>query len=181
MGSHVQTALALSGCFALAVGVSALANAQDGAPDSQVPARFGAELGAGAYDDQEGKVVAIVEASDPRISGTWTESTGISTSVRMEGGAGDVISIWLHDITIDNAAGSWMGHSEGFGHSEDFRGDISPDGETIYLVGHEAYEGLTATLFSPKGQDRDPSTMEGGVYEGVIFPTGWQPVAEPIS
>jgi len=89
-----------------------------------------------------------------------------------------VITVWWHDITIDNASGSWTGHSEGFGHAADFDSDVAPDGEAIYLAGDGAYEGLTATLFSSEGQERGPSSLEGGLFEGVIFPSGWHPVAE---
>jgi hypothetical protein len=89
-----------------------------------------------------------------------------------------VITVWWHDITIENAAGSWIGHSEGFGQAADFDSDTSPEGETIFLAGDGAYAGLTATLFSSEGQARGPSSLEGGGFEGVIFPSAWHPVAE---
>jgi hypothetical protein len=173
----IRTALALSCSVAFAVGGGAVANAQSGQPDAQVPARFTATLGEGTFNDQTVTTVAIFEASDPRISGTWNETNGISVS-QLSDGVGEVITVWWHDITILNATGSWNGHSEGFGHSADFDSDISPDGETIFLVGGGGYEGLTATLFSSQGQGRGPGSLEGGLFAGVIFPSRWHPVAE---
>jgi hypothetical protein len=177
MRKTIQAALALSCALALAVGGSAVVNAQDGSFDTQIPARFTATLGEGVFNDQTVTTVATVEASDPRISGTWNETKGISVS-DLTDGAGDVVTVWWHDVTIVNGAGSWVGHSEGFGRAEDWVSDITAEGETIFLVGGGAYEGLTATLLAPHDQDRGPGSLEGGSFEGVIFPSGWNPVAE---
>lgn len=177
MRKTMQTALALSFALATAVGSSALATAQDGSIDAQLPARFTATLGPGVFNDVTVTAVAVFEASDPRITGTWNETTGISVS-NLTDAVGDVVTVWWHDIAIINGAGSWTGHSEGFGRAEDWVSDIAAEGETVFLVGGGAYEGLTATLLAPEGQDRGPGSLEGGSFEGVIFPSGWDPVAE---
>jgi hypothetical protein len=175
---RLVASLVLAGSIGLAA-AGAVAEAQAQPPDSQVPGNFSATLADGEFDDQAGKSVASFEATDPRISGTWTEASGLATSVAMEDGTGDVVTVWWDDITIENTAGSWVGHSEGFGHSHGFDGALFPDGETIFLVGQGAYEGMTATLLSPAGQDRDPGEMKGGLFDGVIFPSGWRPTSEP--
>jgi hypothetical protein len=161
----------------MALGGSVIVSAQDGSSDPQIPARVTATLGDGTFKDQTVTTVALVEASDPRISGTWNETKGISVAQLVDGVDG-LVAVWWHDITILNAAGSWVGHSEGFGHAEDWDSDISAEGETIFLVGGGAYEGLTATLLSSEGQARGPGSLEGATFEGVIFPSGWNPVAE---
>jgi hypothetical protein len=173
----IRAVLALSVTTALAFGGSAVASAQSDAAAPAVPAQFIATLGEGTFNDQTATTVAVLEASDPRISGTWNETKGITVSQLVDG-VDDVVSVWWHDITILNAAGSWTGHSEGFGHAPDFDSDISTDGETIFLLGAGGYEGWTATLYSPEGQGRGPGSLEGGDFHGVIFPTGWNPVAQ---
>src|SRR5262245_28101355 len=107
----VRTAMALSGVVAVAVGGSGVATAQT---ESQVPARVIATLGEGSFNDQTATIVASLEASDPRIAGTWNETKGISVAQLVDGVDGLVAVLW-HDITILNAGGSWTGHSEGFG------------------------------------------------------------------
>jgi hypothetical protein len=167
----------LSVAMTLAVGGSAVARAQSHAPAAPVPAQFTATLGAGMFNDQTATTVAAFDATDPRISGTWNETKGITVSQLVDGADG-VVSAWWHDITIVNAAGSWTGHSEGFGNAPDFDSDIVADGETIFLVGAGGYEGWTATLFATDGQARAPGNLDGGDFKGVIFPTGWNPVAQ---
>jgi hypothetical protein len=172
----IRAALALSATVALAVGGSAVARAQsDAAPP--VPAQFTATLGEGVYNDQTATTVAMLEASDPRISGTWNETNGLSVAQLVDGVDG-LVAVWWHDITILNAEGSWTGHSEGFGRAPDWDSDIAADGETIFLVGAGAYEGWTATLYSTGGQSRGPGSLVGGNFQGVIFPSeAWNPVA----
>jgi hypothetical protein len=114
--------------------------------------------------------------SDPRIAGTWNETTGISVAQVVDGVDG-LVAVWWHDITILNAGGSWTGRSEGFGSAPDWDGDIAADGETIFLVAGGGYAGLTATLFASEGQVRGPGALTSGAFEGVIFPTAWDPVA----
>lgn len=177
MRKTIQTALALTFALATAVGGSAVVSAQDGSIDNQLPARFSATLGEGVFNDQTVTSVGIFEASDPRVSGTWNETTGLSVS-NLTDAVGDVVTVWWHDITIVNGAGSWVGRSEGFGRAADWDSDIAAEGEAIFLVGGGAFEGLTATLLAPAGQDRGPGSLEGGSFEGVIFPSGWNPVAE---
>jgi hypothetical protein len=175
MTRHVRTALALSFLLAAAVGGSAAVNAQGGSTETQVPARFTATLGEATWSDQAATSVAAFEASDPRIAGTWNETKGISVAQLVDGVDG-LVAVWWHDITILNAGGSWTGHSEGFGSAADWDSDIVADGETVFLIGGGGYEGLTATLFASEGQVRGPGALTSGAFEGVIFPTGWDPV-----
>jgi hypothetical protein len=148
-----------------------------GLPIPRSPARISATLGDGTFNEQTVTSVATFESSDARIEGTWNETADVSVSQLTEG-LGDVVTIWYHDIAIVNAAGSWVGHSEGFGRAADFDSGISAEGETIFLVGTGAYEGLTATLSSSEGDARGPSMVEGGRFEGVIFPARRLFVAE---
>jgi hypothetical protein len=174
----IRTALALSLAVVVVLGGGdTVANAQSASSSPQVPARFTATVGEGSFNDQTATTVAIVEASDARISGTWNETTGISVSQLVDG-ASEVITVWWHDITILNATGSWVGHSEGFGQAPDFDSAIAADSETIFLVGRGGYEGWTATLLSTEGQARGPGSLQGGSFEGVIFPPAWNPVVE---
>jgi hypothetical protein len=170
----IRAALALSATAALAFGGSAVASAQsDAAP--AVPAQFTATLGEGTFNDQTATTVATLEASDPRISGTWNETQGLSVAQLIDGVDG-LVAVWWHDITILNAQGSWTGHSESFGNAPDWDSDIAADGETIFLVGGGDYEGWTATLYST-GQGRGPGSLAGGDFQGVIFPSeAWNPV-----
>jgi hypothetical protein len=140
--------------------------------DSMAPARFSATL----VEESDG--VLTLEASDPRISGTWTGDTGPGVAVATEDGTGEVIGVWSNAVRVDNADGSWVGHGEGFGHAAGFRQAMSAEGDAVSLVGEGAYAGLTATLLSVAGQDREPGTGPGS-FEGVIVPVGWLPVAEP--
>jgi hypothetical protein len=95
-----------------------------------------------------------VEASDPRISGTWTEVVEI---VEMGGpqGAGEPFMVWSGSVRIDNTDGAWVGPTQGF-WSESFA-----DGQTL-LAGEGGYEGLTAILYAAVGNHD---------YQGVLYPT----------
>jgi hypothetical protein len=168
----IRTALALGCALALVVGGSAVTTAQT---ESQVPARVTATLGEGTFNDQAATTVATLDASDPRIAGTWNETKGISVAQVVDGVDG-LVAVWWHDIIILNEGGSWTGQVEGFGTAPDWNSDIAADGETIHLVGGGGYEGLTATLFSSEDGARAPGALTGGAYEGVIFPNGWNPV-----
>lgn len=174
MTRHIRTLLALGCALGLLVGAGPVATAQT---SSQTPVRVTATLGDGAFNERASTTVASLEASDPRIAGTWNETKGISVAQLVDGVDG-LVAVWWHDITILNEGGSWTGRVEGFGSAPDWDTDIAADGETIHLVGRGGYDGLTATLFSSEGGARAPGALTGGVYEGVIFPAGWNPVAE---
>jgi hypothetical protein len=153
---------ALAACLMLVVGATGANAAQS---DPMAPARVRADF----VTEGGSKVVA----SDPRISGTWVEESGPSVVVITEDGLGEETAVWWNAIRIDNAEGDWVGHSEGY------TSESLPTDETIFLVGDGAYEGLSATLFSPAAEDREPGSVAGRQYEGVIFPVGWLPVSEP--
>ena len=96
-------AAALAGCLMLMVGGSGVSAAQS---DPMAPARISADF----VTEGGSKVVA----SDPRISGTWVEEVGPSVTVMTGDDLGEEIAVWWNAVRIDNAEGSWVGHSEGY-------------------------------------------------------------------
>ena len=116
------------------------------------------------------EAVLPVEASDPRISGTWTEvydfrgwpapdDTGLPFSPSVSSGA----------VRIDNEDGAWVGTWDSFGSA--FSGY-----EWIQLQGEGAYEGLTALIH----QSGD-FAAEVETYEGVIIPGVPLDYPEPVA
>jgi hypothetical protein len=172
MNRQLRAVLVLGFTLALAVGGGTVAVGQTA---SQAPARITATLGAGTFNDQAATSVATLDASDPRLAGTWSETKGVSVAQLVDGVDG-LVAVWWHDITIVNGGGSWTGHSEGFGSAADWDSAIAGDGEIIFLVGHGGYDGLTATLFGTEGQVRGPGAMTEAAFEGVIFPASWDPI-----
>ena len=107
------------------------------------------------------EAVLPVEASDPRISGTWTEvydfrgweapdDTGLPFSPSVSSGA----------VRIDNEDGAWVGTWDAFGSA--FSG-----AEWIQLQGEGAYEGLTAVIHQTFDFATDVETFEGVIVPGV--------------
>jgi hypothetical protein len=103
--------------------------------------------------------VFTVEATDPRISGTWAEvydfrgweapdDSGLPFSPSIISGA----------VRIDNEDGAWVGTSEEFGSAFN-------NYEWIELQGEGAYDGLTAVV-------RSTQDFAAGIetYDGVIVP-----------
>lgn len=112
---------------------------------------------------------SLVEASDPRISGTWTEvydfrgweapdDTGLPFSPSVTSGA----------VRIDNELGAWVGTYDGFGSAVGGH-------EWIQLRGEGAYEGLTALI-----QQSNDFVAEVQTYAGVIIPGELPAAQEPI-
>ena len=105
--------------------------------------------------------VSQVEASDPRISGTWREvyafrgweapdDIGLPFSPSVSSGA----------VRIDNEDGAWVGTWDSFGSA--FRGS-----ELIQLQGEGAYEGLTAVMLTGGDFTAEDETHDGVIIRGV--------------
>jgi hypothetical protein len=106
------------------------------------------------YEEAVGREsVFVVKASDPRISGIWTQLVNIRSFPIDE--AADVwAAVWSGAVRIANMEGSWVGTIDGyddgaFGH------------EWNRLVGEGGYDGLTAIF---------RYDAESGVFDGVIIP-----------
>lgn len=93
------------------------------------------------------------EASDPRISGTWTHVMN-ARSFPIDDEAGTDASVWTGVVRIDNADGAWVGTFQGYS-------DEQGEHESYRLDGEGAYAGLTAVF---------GWTREGDTYDGVIIP-----------
>lgn len=108
------------------------------------------------------------EASDPRISGTWTHVMN-ARSFPIDEEAGIEASVWSGVVRIDNADGAWVGSFLGYA-------DESGEHESYRLDGEGAYAGMTAVF---------GWTREGDTYDGVIIPgvppAYPAPIAEPIA
>jgi hypothetical protein len=99
------------------------------------------------------EMVAIMEASDSRIGGTWTQVLDIR-AFPIDEQAGDFALVWSGVVRIENDGGAWAGALDGY-HT----GTLGR--EWNRLEGEGAYEGLTAVF---------RYVEEGDAYEGVIIP-----------
>ena len=90
----------------------------------------------------------LVEASDPRLSGTWTENW------RCQPGSG--FEVCVGAVRVENEGGTWLGRVEGFNH---------PGGayDWTVLEGQGGYDGMTAIRFI--GEEPD----DEGVVEMVLL------------
>lgn len=106
----------------------------------------------GSFESLDNETIAPFEASDPRISGTWTQVLDMRTFIIDE--AADIWApVWSGVVRIENEEGAWSGPFDGF---------FADSGHEWYrLEGEGAYEGLLAVLRWAE---------EGDLYEGVIIP-----------
>jgi hypothetical protein len=104
-----------------------------------------------------------VEASDPRISGDWTQVAN-RASYSDRTGPGGSFSVNTSSVRIENADGAWAGTLTGMR-----RGDS--EHEWNVLEGEGAYEGLTAVFLW---------TRDGSTLEGVIVPAAFPVLPDPI-
>jgi len=102
----------------------------------------------------------LVEASDPRLSGT---ATIVSSSDSHSTPDGESIDVFVETYDIVNADGGWSGMLTGF----KLPGDSGEIPSSLVLPGIGGYEGLTAVLII----DFAGSTAPGGgiPFEGAIF------------
>lgn len=107
----------------------------------------------GDYSESlDNESVTPFEASDPRISGTWTQVASIRKSpIDIEA---DIFAlVWSGVVRIENEAGAWSGTFDGYYGEDGVR-------ELYRLDGEDAYDGLTAVL---------SWVEEGDTYDGVII------------
>ncbi len=97
--------------------------------------------------------VAMFEATDPRISGLFTQSLSMR-SFPIDQAADTWAMVWSSALRIENEKGAWAGVFDGFANETHPR-------EWYRLEGEGAYDGLTAIMLW-HGEDE--------TYEGVIVP-----------
>jgi hypothetical protein len=123
-------------------------------------------------ESEEGPVVYVhaKEASDPRLSGTWTEFWDCADYQR-----GD-IEVCVGSVRVENEGGTWLGRTEGFWAAPELApGYTVPYGfHFTVLEGQGDYAGLTVL-------HQDTWNAEEGEAEvGVIFEGALPPVPEPV-
>ena len=115
------------------------------------------------------KATMVVEASDPRLSGTWTEVVNCR-----EDTSRTLFMVCLGSVRVENEGGTWLGTVQMSGASF-WHPSPHWSGWTV-LEGQGDYAGLTAV------RHFDEERMgEGDINgEGVIFDFGMPPMPDPI-
>jgi hypothetical protein len=120
-------------------------------------------------DEEPVVYIHAKEASDPRLSGTWTTFWDCADYQR-----GD-IEVCVGSVRVENEGGTWLGRTEGFWiQLEPAPGLTVPHAfERTVLEGQGDYAGLTVL-------HQDTWNSEEGEAEvGVIFEGALPPVPEP--
>ena len=104
---------------------------------------LGQEAGAGVYEERHGEEIGamsrtVVEASDPRLSGTWTIIESCRWGSR--DGYDEAEHLCIGSVRVENEDGTWLGTHQGYR-----REGIDNLAPTI-LEGQGRYAGLTAVL-----------------------------------
>jgi hypothetical protein len=100
---------------------------------------FGTRLDEQNHGEERGHLSrAVVEASDPRLSGTWTVLENCRWSVRA--GYEEVEELCVGSVRVENEGGTWLGRHEGY--RREGIGNLDP----VVLEGQGGYAGLTAVL-----------------------------------
>ena len=114
-------------------------------------------------------VVALVEASDPRLSGTWADVLTCRATPEF--------NMCIGSVRVENDGGTWLGREESV-HVE--RLPVG-DGYQIFSVGctvlegQDGYEGLTAIVTSDEEKMEALPDVDG---MGLIVDFGRPPQAE---
>ena len=142
--------LSLAGTLILALlgGLSGAVVAQDDEGSGTFTIESTEDLGEFDFDASGNAIITMSkEASDPRMSGTWTEVWGCQQ--------GSGIETCVASVLVENEGGTWLGRANGFG---------SPSGvyDMTVFDGQGGYEGLTALRVVI-------TTPTGEVEEGVIL------------
>ena len=113
------------------------------------------ELSAYEYDASGNEIIRMaVEASDPRLSGAWTEVWGCR---------GAPVEVCVASVRVENEGDTWLGRAEWFGGPP-----VGAFGFAV-LEGQGDYAGLAALRRSScKGQDCEPTVL--AIYEGELPP-----------
>ena len=134
--------------MALLGGLSGAVVAQDDEGSGTFTIESTEDLGEFDFDASGNAIITMSkEASDPRMSGTWTEVWGCQQ--------GSGIETCVASVLVENEGGTWLGRANGFG---------SPSGvyDMTVFDGQGGYEGLTALRVVI-------TTPTGEVEEGVIL------------
>jgi hypothetical protein len=97
--------------------------------------------------------VFVVKASDPRISGVWTQVVDVRL-LPIDEAEEIYASVWSGAVRIANMEGSWVGTDDGYN-------DGTVGQEWNRFVGEGGHDGLTAIFRYDPVSD---------VYDGVIIP-----------
>ena len=129
----------------------------------------GTWLSEGGYEENAGHMSrAIVEASDPRLSGTWTVVETCRWGTRAGYVEHDVLCVGR--VRAENEGGSWLGRHEGYR-----REGIDSLDPTV-LEGQGDYAGLTAILdYAQAGEDASKTRSGFGYIVDFEMP----PLPEP--
>ena len=121
------------------------------------------------FDEVTGNAsTGVIEASDPRLSGTWTEVFNCR-----EGGP-PLFMVCVGRVRVENEGGTWLGTKQESGATF---GHPGPHwAHWTVLEGQGEYTGLTAIV------DYDEERMGEGDINGVgvIFDFGMPPMPDPI-
>ena len=120
------------------------------------------------FDEVTGNAsTMIIEASDPRLSGTWTEVFNCR-----EGGP-PLFMVCVGSVRVENEGGTWLGTHEGYR-----REGIDNLAPTI-LEGQDGYAGLTAVL--DYAQHHGASVGKGIAGDGYIVDFEMPDPPEPFA
>ena len=108
----------------------------------------------GAVRGHDRIITSDWEASDPRISGTYTNTHGYNDYERYE------MMVAVGDVVIENDDGSWVGAGSYLGGSQ--VGATS----TVILEGTDAYAGLTAYVVID--EQAEPPSFAGAIFAGEM-------------
>ena len=123
------------------------------------------ELSAYEYDASGNEIIRMaVEASDPRLSGAWTEVWGCR---------GAPVEVCVASVRVENEGGTWLGTHEGYR-----REGIDNLAPTI-LEGQDGYAGLTAVL--DYAQHHGASVGKGIAGDGYIVDFEMPDPPEPFA
>jgi hypothetical protein len=103
----------------------------------------------------------VVEASDPRLSGTLTTTLNWAF---LDGNMSLLAE--THGWSLENDAGSWTGEGTAIIHSA--VGEPPTSFLTIELTGAGGYDGLTAVVLVDRTEN--PPTIEGAIVAGELLP-----------
>ena len=161
----ITAAIGLTLLAVLAVGVAAQDEAVAGPVTfvtGQSIANSEADPGSLVEQDGVGHVVGIthdqtIEWSDPRLPSSRMVISNANIFQPMESAAIPFSSV----VLLEDGEGSWTGTALGY-----FEGAFGDFVGTNVLVGHGAYDGLTAVLYETPSEAAEAGEMS---WEGIIF------------
>ncbi len=138
---------------------------------------LGQEAGTGVYEENHGEEIgsisrAVVEASDPRLSGAWTILESCRWGFR--DGYGEAEHLCVGSVRIENEGGTWLGTHEGY------RREGIDNLDPTILDGQGGYAGLTAVLdyVQPRGVTGDWGVSGDGYIVDFEMPDPPEPFTE---